>query len=152
MLYYSFTPRYKHKHSWRGNSHAPIFSIMLILEAWFRYLILILQFAEPFEILTIISMSYWSGLLPCSGMLECPKSMIFFSLLKWEVTKFFKIKANLFQIYQHTEISHLLLYQCLCIYLSTSTNFNVDFFALILHSILHTDLLRMYSFSVSLDK
>jgi len=123
-----------------------------LISLQFRYLILIMQFAEPFEILTIISMSYRSGLLPCSGMLECPKSMIFFSLLKWEVTKFFKIKANLFQIYQHTEISHLLLYQCLCIYLSTSTNFNVDFFALILHSILHTDLLRMYSFSVSLDK
>nr|TKS04386.1 putative LRR receptor-like serine/threonine-protein kinase [Populus alba] len=31
-------------------------------------------FAEPFEILTIISMSYRSGLLPCSGIHECPKS------------------------------------------------------------------------------
>nr|XP_034914305.1 probable LRR receptor-like serine/threonine-protein kinase At1g29720 [Populus alba] len=31
-------------------------------------------FAEPFEILTIISMSYRSGLLPCLSKHECPKS------------------------------------------------------------------------------
>ncbi|KAJ6886106.1 hypothetical protein NC651_026701 [Populus alba x Populus x berolinensis] len=52
-----------------------------IQSAWFRYLILILQFAEPFEILTIISMSYRSGLLPCSGIHECPKTSTQFIIL-----------------------------------------------------------------------
>ncbi|KAL9346453.1 hypothetical protein Peur_061323 [Populus x canadensis] len=72
---------------------------MLILEACFRYLILILQFAEPFEILTIISMSYRRGLLPCSGIHECPK--------RWIHSQFCWTSKSVTKTWPQAELEHL---------------------------------------------